>query len=144
MDVSLPLSGVPMADWNSKSHLADIYGVVTNLRLPWFHYKDQSAMEWGPACHDVWAFVSNVVKKRCNSAVSLTTRSAHFSLSISAPVCLSFLDHTVLFLSLPLSVCFSQIIMFCFCLCPCLSLSDHNFRFLSLPLSVCLFLSLGP
>ena len=63
-----------MADWNSGTHLADIYELVTNLRLPWFHYKDQSAADWGQVCHDVWAFVNDVVKKRCDSAVSLTTR----------------------------------------------------------------------
>ncbi|XP_070193610.1 germinal-center associated nuclear protein-like isoform X2 [Littorina saxatilis] len=79
-------NGMPGAEWNSNKHLADVYELVANLRLPWFQYKDRLASDWGQVCSDVWAFVDTVVKKRCDSAVSLTTRISH----ILAKTCLQF------------------------------------------------------
>ena len=61
-------------DWNSKHRLSEVYELLTNLRLPWFHYKDNDATDWSSAVHDIWTFVNAVVKKRCDSSVSLTTR----------------------------------------------------------------------
>nr|KAG5708418.1 hypothetical protein BaRGS_026145 [Batillaria attramentaria] len=71
------VEGVPPPDWNSKSHLADIYQLVSSLRLPWLRYQDQEASEWSQVCQDVWAFVNGLSKSCGTSSVSLTTRVSY-------------------------------------------------------------------
>lgn len=75
ISVSPGFQGLPYNNWNSRSHLADIYQLITNLRLPWFHYEDRSATDWIHVCRDVWTFVSGICSSTSPSA-PLTARCA--------------------------------------------------------------------
>ncbi|XP_025107552.1 germinal-center associated nuclear protein-like [Pomacea canaliculata] len=80
-----PCEGLPYNNWNSRSHLADIYQLITNLRLPWFHYEDRSATDWIHVCRDVWTFVSGICSSTSPSA-PLTARVSR----LLAHTCMDF------------------------------------------------------
>lgn len=71
------LDRVPHPDWNITSHLADVYQLVSSLRLPWFRYQDEGACDWSQVCQDVWAFIKTIPKSRGASSVSLTSRVSY-------------------------------------------------------------------
>ncbi|GFR69715.1 MCM3 minichromosome maintenance deficient 3associated protein [Elysia marginata] len=57
----------PTSQWNTDSHMCNLYELIVQMRLPYFRYSDMEAEDWATACRDVWAFLDKITKKDSGS-----------------------------------------------------------------------------